>query len=119
MTLANQGGMDFSALETVLVTGNLTGLTPAQRVDYYARVCQSVGLNPLTKPFQYITFQGSLTLYAGRNCTDQLAKIHGISLEVDSGRDVQGTWVVRANGNRCQRAKSGGHRRRCPGWTER
>ena len=98
MTLANQGtqGIDATMLEAVVMGGDLAKMNAGQRLDYYARVCQSVGLNPLTKPFQYIKFQGGLTLYAGRNCTDQLAKIHGISLDVDEGNVVNGAWVVRA-----------------------
>ena len=98
MTLANQEtqGIDAAMLEAVVMGGDLAKMNAGQRLDYYARVCRSVGLNPLTKPFQYIKFQGGLTLYAGRNCTDQLAKIHGISLDVDEGNVVNGAWVVRA-----------------------
>jgi hypothetical protein len=40
-------------LESVAVGGDLSGLTPAQRLAYYQAVCQSLGLNPLTKPFEY------------------------------------------------------------------
>ena len=96
MTTELANPIDPGMLEKVVIGGDLATLSPAQRLDYYARVCESVGINPLTKPFQYIKFQGGLTLYAGRNCTDQLAKGHKISLSVDDGREVQGVWVVRA-----------------------
>ena len=47
---------------------------------YYARVCESLGLNPLTRPFEYITLNGKLTLYARKDATDQLRDIHGVSI---------------------------------------
>lgn len=67
-------------IEQVVISGDLKNLTSAQRVDYYNRVCQSVGLNPYTRPFDYITLNGKLTLYARRDAADQLRSLHGISL---------------------------------------
>ena len=67
-------------LEEVLVSGNLAVLKPEERMQYYKAVCKSVGLNPLTKPFEYIILSGKLTLYARKDCTDQLRKIHGVSV---------------------------------------
>ena len=67
-------------LEQVVVGGDLKGLSPAQRVTYYKQVCESIGLNPLTKPFDYITLSGKLTLYAKRDAADQLRDKKGISL---------------------------------------
>lgn len=64
----------------VLVSGNLSVLTPPERVDYYNRVCDSLGLNPLTKPFEFITLNNKLTLYATKACTDQLRQIHKVSI---------------------------------------
>jgi hypothetical protein len=63
-----------------LIQGDLSKLTELERYQYYQRVCASVGLNPETKPFGYISFQGKLILYATRNATDQLRAIHGVSL---------------------------------------
>lgn len=71
---------DAQAIERVLVGGDLSKLTEAQRLVYYNQVCESLGLNPLTKPFDYITLQGKLTLYARRDATEQLRKIHGVSI---------------------------------------
>ena len=93
MTLANHD--NAAMMETVLVHGNLKDLTPAARMDYYRMVCESLGLNPLTKPFQYITFQNRLVLYASKDCTEQLSKIHGVSTRIDEGREVRGTWIFR------------------------
>ncbi|MBO0693270.1 MAG: hypothetical protein J2P58_10275 [Acidimicrobiaceae bacterium] len=81
--------LDAQTIETVLVEGNLAKLGPEQRVAYYARVCETLGLNPLTRPFDYINFQGRLTLYANKDCAAQLRHRDGISMEI-AGRDMLG-----------------------------
>jgi hypothetical protein len=78
--VVRRNDIDMAMLEQVVVGGNLKDLTPAQRLDYYRNVCESVGLNPLTRPFDYIVLTGKLTLYAKKDATDQLRKIHGISI---------------------------------------
>jgi len=88
----------IEGVESALVEGDLAKLTPDQRVTYYEKVCDSVGLNPLTKPFAYIRLNGKLTLYAKRDAAEQLRKIHGISItkmetEQRSGGDI---YIVRA-----------------------
>jgi hypothetical protein len=83
--------MDQQIIERVLLTGDLAGLTPDQRLAYYKSVCESLGLNPLTQPFGYITFEGRLQLYARKDATEQLRKIHNVSiteLKADSRDNV-------------------------------
>lgn len=84
------------ALETVLIKNDLSKLSDEQRLDYYKAVCKSLGLNPLTQPFAYITLSGRLTLYAKRDCTDQLRKIHGISVEIVDREIADGLMIVHA-----------------------
>ncbi len=67
-------------MEQVIMGGDLKPLTSAQRVLYVNHVCQSLGLNPLTRPFDYIVLNGKLTLYARKDAADQLRKLHGISI---------------------------------------
>lgn len=69
-------------METVLIKGDLRFLSSAQRLEYCAAICSSIGLNPLTKPFAYIELNGKLTLYALKACTDQLRQLHGVSLSI-------------------------------------
>lgn len=83
-----------SLVERVVVQGDLAKLTPGQRAQYYARVCESLGLNPLTRPFEYIMLNGRLTLYARRDATDQLRKIHGVSVEIVSREHVDDLYIV-------------------------
>lgn len=68
----------MGAIERVLVEGDLSPLSTDERARYYKAVCDSVGLNPLTKPFAYIKLNGKLVLYALRDATDQLRKIHNV-----------------------------------------
>jgi hypothetical protein len=71
-----------ATLEHVLGTGDLSKLTVPQRVEYYSRVCQTLGLNPLTRPFRFLSFNGQILLYATKDCTDQLRSLHKISLTI-------------------------------------
>lgn len=84
------------SLEQVLLGGNLAQLSAGERLQYYKAVCESVGLNPLTKPFEYITLNGKLTLYAKKDCTDQLRSIHNVSIQIVGREVVEGTYVVTA-----------------------
>jgi len=72
--------VNASTLERVLVSGDLAGLSESQRIEYYKAVCESLGLNPLTRPFEYLRLNGRLVLYATRAAADQLRSIHGISI---------------------------------------
>ncbi len=90
-----------SEIEKVLIGGDLSSLSQQQRLDYYGAVCKSVGLNPLTKPFEYIKLNGKLTLYALRAATDQLRSIHKVSINVTSREAIGDVYVVTA------RAKNG------------
>jgi hypothetical protein len=79
-----------------LVTGDLSVLSDDQRSDYYQGVCESLGLNPLTKPFEYLTLNGKLRLYALRDCTDQLRRLHGISIYITNRERVGDIYIVTA-----------------------
>lgn len=78
----------------VLVTGNLSVLTPPERVAYFNRVCDSLALNPLTKPFEFITLNNKLTLYATKACTDQLRQLRGVSINIEDQRQVGDLYMV-------------------------
>jgi hypothetical protein len=83
-------------IESVIIKGDLAKLSPEERTRYYSEVCRSVGLNPMTQPFQYINLSGKLTLYARKDATDQLRQIHGVSLTIVSREQVGDVYVVTA-----------------------
>lgn len=72
------------AIENALVRNDLSGLTPQERLTFYNKICESVGLNPLTKPFSFLKLQGKDVLYATKDATEQLRKIHGVSTQIIS-----------------------------------
>ena len=69
-------------LQQVIFKGDLRTLSDQDKLIYYKSVCESVGLNPLTKPFDYLILNNKETLYATKNCTDQLRSRHKISIAV-------------------------------------
>jgi hypothetical protein len=83
-------------MESVLIKGDLSKLTAEERNAYYTAVCKSVGLNPLTKPLEYIILNGKMRLYALKDCTDQLRSIHNISVTDLTESEREGVFVVKA-----------------------
>ncbi len=90
----SNGQVPANIVEGVVMRGDLSRLSDEQRLSYYHAVCRSVGLNPITKPFEYITLNNKLTLYALRNCTDQLRQIHKISVSDMTETERDGVYIV-------------------------
>ena len=84
--------------EQVAVVGDLAQLTPQQRMAYYSRVCESLGINPYTQPFQYIRLNNKLVLYATRTAADQLRKRNGVSLDAPDIQFADGLVIVTVTG---------------------
>ena len=87
---------DASAIEKVILNGDLKELKPAERLSYYNRVCESLGLNPLTQPLAYLSLSGKMVLYARKDAAEQLRSVRGISLEILSRETIEGVYVVTA-----------------------
>jgi hypothetical protein len=85
-----------SVMERVMIEGDLSKLNAQDRIQYYGKVCESLGLNPLTKPFDYIQLNGKLTLYCKRDATEQLRKIHKVSIQIISREKVDDLYIVTA-----------------------
>lgn len=96
MTTALTTKAENSVIEKVIIEGDLSQLSPGERLNYYRSVCDSLGLNPLTKPFDYIRLNNRLVLYAKRDATDQLRKIHGVSVSITSRERIEDVYVVSA-----------------------
>lgn len=83
-------------IHSLVINGDLSKMTPEQKVQYYKSFCESLGLNPLTQPFQVIAFQGKQRLYATKDCTEQLRKIHKVSITDISTNIVSDIFIVTA-----------------------
>lgn len=76
---------DKNIISNIVLKGDISGLKPDEKVKYYNMFCESLGLNPVTKPFQIIKFQNKEVLYATKDATEQLRKLNGVSvIEMDN-----------------------------------
>ncbi len=102
-SLATQPPPDANAaakvIESLVVRGDLSGLSPVQRAQHYIQTCESLGLSPTSQPFAFLRLNGKEILYATRGATDQLAAIHRLNREIVDGPkviDLAGTKLVYA-----------------------
>ncbi len=101
--LAPRDQTDWALMEKVVVQGDLAQLSPKERMQYYRYVCESMGLNPATKPFNYISLWSAekkakvLTLYATKDAADQLRRNNGVSLatpDVHNDGETFEVWIT-------------------------
>jgi hypothetical protein len=86
---------DPTPLEKLFIQGDLATLNPDDRVRYYLRVCESLGLNPATQPFAYLTLKGrGLVLYARKDATEQLRRLHRVSVQIVARERQQDVYLV-------------------------
>ena len=63
---------DSEVLEKLVIDGDLSKLTSAQRLAWYQVRCDAAGLDRRSQPFQYLVLHDKLQLYATKAATDQL-----------------------------------------------
>lgn len=83
-------------IHAVIARGDLSKLSEGEKTQYYTALCSSVGLNPLTRPFEYIILQGKLTLYARKDATEQLRRNHGVSIKITGREIMDDCYIVTA-----------------------
>ncbi|EAK3138742.1 hypothetical protein C5096_04710 [Campylobacter coli] len=92
----NKLEINFNPYELALVKGDLSKLSDVERASYVKNLCESLGLNMLTKPFEYIVLNGKLTLYANKSATDQLRQIRKVSITKTEVAQVGDIYMVTA-----------------------
>jgi len=86
VSIKNDNILTADIMEKVLLAGDLSSLTPAERIKYYMSVCKSLDLNPLTKPFDYLQMVNKKTgvsvtaLYPNKGCLEQVRGLKSISV---------------------------------------
>lgn len=98
-----RASLPASVLEKVIMSGDLSELTPPERLLYYKAVCDSVGLNPFTKPFDYMELSGEggnkvLKLYPNKTCAEQLRERDGIEITDKRSEVIEGIYLVHVKG---------------------
>jgi hypothetical protein len=81
-------------ISKLVLSGDLSKMTDSQKVSYYTQFCESLGLNPLTEPFAILTLNGKQKLYAKKDATEQLRKVHGVSIESLECEEIKGCYRV-------------------------
>jgi hypothetical protein len=81
-------------LNSIITTGDLSRLTPEQKVDYYRTFCERLGLDPISQPFKLLRLNGREILYCDRTGAQQLNKLHSVSHEIRAREIVNGCYVV-------------------------
>lgn len=84
------------AAASVILQGDISKLTPQQKVSWYNKVCHDLGLNPTTQPLGYYDLKGKQVLYAKKDAAEQLRKIHGVSIYKLEREVQEGMYVVTA-----------------------
>lgn len=87
---------DNAMLASLVMNGDISRLTPAQKISYYQHVCDKLGLDPLSQPFRILKVHGKEILYCHRGGTQQLNKLHQVSHEIKARETVNGCYVVLA-----------------------
>ena len=74
--------------ESLVLKGDISGLTAEERTRFYLSLCEQLGLNPATQPLAILRLNGKEVLYPTRGATDQLAAIHRLNREIIDGPKV-------------------------------
>jgi hypothetical protein len=82
----------------VLATGDLSKLSNEQRLAYYLLVCESLGLNSLSRPFDWLVLDERLVLYPNKSCAEQLRRQHQISIKPTRKEIVGDLFVFEVEG---------------------
>ena len=80
-------------IESVVMEGDLAVLSVPERLQYVKSLCHSLRIDWRGRPFAYIILNGKMVLYALKNCTDQLRKVHGVSV-ISSKRTTEGELCI-------------------------
>jgi hypothetical protein len=87
--------IDPKAVEQALLIGDISQMSDEVRIAYYIATCRSVGLNPLTKPFQALKGDdGKISLYPDKGCAEQLRKLHRVSCKVIGREFLDDLYIV-------------------------
>lgn len=82
-------------MQKALAIGDISQMSDEMRVQYYVATCESMGLNPMTAPFDVIkTDAGKMVLYPNMRCAEQLRMKYGVSTRVISRERVDGLYIV-------------------------
>jgi hypothetical protein len=71
-------------ISSLVINGDLSKLTQAQKLEYYSKVCERVGLDPMAQPFKLLKLNGKEVMYLDRSGAQQLNSLHKVSHLISS-----------------------------------
>ena len=80
--------------------GDVGRLTPRERWIYCQERCRVLGIEPASKPFDYLSLRGKTVLYINRTGADLLGKLHRVSIAITDQRVMDGVFVVTTRATR-------------------
>lgn len=89
-----------SDLENLLLKGDLEGMTPEGRVRYYQHRCYEIGLDPLSRPFDYIRVPTDIkgifktVLFLNSDGVDQMRRMRLVSSIITKEETESGVLKV-------------------------
>lgn len=97
MTTAIQKAPEPGALAAqIVIQGDLSQLNDHQLSTYYVQLCDSLALNPSTRPFTMLKLNGKLMMYANKDCSDQLRKRDKVSVRIVKREEVGELLIITA-----------------------
>jgi hypothetical protein len=97
VNLSSEGSvsaLDPEIQASIVLRGDLSGLSEDQKKTYYLYRCRQVGLDPAAKPFDLLVLNGKQILYANAGATQQLCSIHKLSTQITHRERVDGIYIV-------------------------
>jgi len=67
-------------IASIVLNGDISKLNNDQRVAYVKQVCDRLGIDWTTQPFQILKLNGKERLYATKDATDQVRKVNRVSI---------------------------------------
>jgi hypothetical protein len=71
-------------IHSLVINGDLSKLSQAQKLEYYGKVCERVGLDPMAQPFKLLKLNGKEVMYLDRSGAQQLNSLHKVSHLISS-----------------------------------
>ena len=93
---AAQPELPENIVSSLILHGDLSKLTPTDKVQYYHAYCRRIGLDPVTQPFKILKLSGKEVLYCDRSGTQQLNKLHSVSHQITGRERVDNVYIVTA-----------------------
>ena len=81
-------------ISSLVINGDLSKLSPVQKVELYNFRCHQAGLDPSAKPFDLLTLNGKQVLYANAGATQQLTATRNLSHSITSRELTDGIYCV-------------------------